>query len=249
VSRMPEPGAPRDYYDAQHWAERTTALLHRERLALGLLADVLTPDVSVLEVGCGNGLFLDRIRKIAPGARLSGVDYSHYQIERPVHPSLRLKQADLAKGIPCDDSSFDVVYAAEIIEHLLDPDLLLSEIRRVLRPGGTLVLTTPNLCAWYNRALFLFGVQPLFVESSTRSSTIGSGFIRRFKLGSTPVGHVRVFNLDAIRDLLASTGFTVTAVKGASFDYFPRALRILDAAVAWYPGLSSNLVVKCRAAS
>lgn len=235
-----------DYYDAQHWGDRTPELLHRERLALALLEDALTPEVRLLDVGCGNGLFLDRIRRRISGAQLSGVDYSQYQIDQPVHPSLRLKQADLAKGIPFADGSFDVVYAAEIVEHLLDPDLLLSEIHRVLRPAGTLVLTTPNLCAWYNRALFLLGVQPLFVESSTRSSLVGSGFLRRFKLGSTPVGHVRIFNLDAIRDLLTNAGFAIAAVRGASFDYFPQPLRLLDKTVALVPGLSSNFVIKCR---
>jgi 2-polyprenyl-3-methyl-5-hydroxy-6-metoxy-1,4-benzoquinol methylase len=238
---------PFDYYDAEHWAERTTSLLHREKLALALLADVLTPGARLLDVGCGNGIFLDRIRRQAAGVELTGVDYSKYQVERPAHPSLRLLQADLGKGIPLGDRSFDVVYAAEIIEHVLDPDFLLGEIRRVLRPGGTLVLSTPNLCAWYNRALFALGVQPLFVESSTRSSAVGSGFLRRFKRGSTPVGHVRIFTLAAIRDLLASAGFSVTAVKGASFDYFPRPLRLLDAAIAVYPRLSSDLVVKGRA--
>ncbi len=243
-----ESHGPLDYYDAEHWAERTPSLLHRERLALALLGDVLTAKVRVLDVGCGNGLFLDRIRRDIADAHLSGVDYSEYQIGRPAHPSLHLKQADLTRGVPFEDRSFDVVYAAEIIEHLVDPDLLLSEIRRVLRPGGTLVLTTPNLCAWYNRVLFVLGVQPLFVESSTRSSTVGSGWLRRFKRGSTPVGHIRIFNLDAIRDLLKNNGFAVTAIKGASFDYFPRPLRLLDAAVAVYPGLSSNLVIKCRAA-
>lgn len=236
---------PADYYDAQHWGERSPALLHREKLALLLLDDVLTPTVRVLEVGCGNGLFLDRLRKRVPHAQLTGIDSSQYQVGRPVHPALHLQRADVAQGIPFADRSFDIVYAAEVIEHLLDPDLLLSEINRVLRPGGTLVLSTPNLCAWYNRFLFLCGVQPLFVESSTRSSIVGSGFLRRFKLGSTPVGHVRIFNIDAIRDLLANNGFLLTSIRGASFDYFPRTLRWLDAMVALYPGLSSNFVIKC----
>src|SRR4051812_48358841 len=100
---------PIDYYDAEHWAERTKELLHRERLALSLLDDVLTPGVRMLDVGCGNGLFLDRIRRRLPAARLMGIDFSQYQVEHPIDPSLRLRQADLTKGIPCEDESFDVV--------------------------------------------------------------------------------------------------------------------------------------------
>ncbi len=63
----------------------------------------------------------------------------------------------MEEGIPYPDDSFDVVSAGEVIEHIYDPDRLLAETRRVLRPGGHVVLTTPNLQAWYNRALFVAG--------------------------------------------------------------------------------------------
>ena len=53
-----------------------------------------------------------------------------------------------------------------MIEHLYNPDHMLEECRRVLKPGGLLIISTPNLQAWYNRILFLFGVQPIFYEVS-----------------------------------------------------------------------------------
>jgi len=61
-----------------------------------------------------------------------------------------------------------IVIMSELIEHLVDPDATLDEALRVLVPGGTLLLSTPNLAAWYNRALLLFGVQPVFTEVSLR---------------------------------------------------------------------------------
>lgn len=236
----------RDYYSADSWAERTQDLLDRERIALKLLSADLRPSASVLDVGCGTGIFLDRLRKLEPGADLHGVDFSHYQVEHSVNPSLKLRQANLAEGIPHDGESFDVVYAAEIIEHLHDPDFFLAEIHRVLKPGGVLVLSTPNLCAWYNRVLFAFGIQPLFVESSTRSTLIGSGPLRRYKKGSTPVGHVRVLNYDAVVDLIQEAGFSIERIEGALFDYLPKPARVLDGLVRVRPQLASNFVVKAK---
>ncbi|NEE21973.1 class I SAM-dependent methyltransferase, partial [Streptomyces sp. SID7499] len=67
-------------------------------------------------------------------------------------------------GLPLADGCADAVLFSEILEHLVDPDQALDELRRVLRPGGHLMLSTPNLAAWYNRALLLAGVQPVFSE-------------------------------------------------------------------------------------
>ena len=78
-------------------------------------------------------------------------------------------------GLPLTDSSVDVVIMSELIEHLVDPDGTLDEAWRVLRPGGTLLLSTPNLAAWYNRVLLRFGIQPLFTEVSFAASTVGPG--------------------------------------------------------------------------
>ncbi len=74
-------------------------------------------------------------------------------------------------GLPLADGCADAVLFSEILEHLVDPDQALDELRRVLRPGGHLMLSTPNLAAWYNRALLLAGVQPVFSEVSLRGST------------------------------------------------------------------------------
>src|SRR6185369_10631714 len=112
--------------------------------------------------------YLDRLAKFLnrPETTYVGIDYSTYLLDRAAHLPYEFKQCDLGVGIPLADESVDIVHAAEVIEHLVNPDLLLTEAARVLRPGGHAVITTPNLHAWYNRVIFLAGIQPVFYETS-----------------------------------------------------------------------------------
>jgi 2-polyprenyl-3-methyl-5-hydroxy-6-metoxy-1,4-benzoquinol methylase len=67
---------------------------------------------------------------------------------------------DLNDGVPFASASFDLVWCSEVLEHLADPRAALAELRRVLRPGGVLLLTTPNSYAWLFRVLALVGLTP-----------------------------------------------------------------------------------------
>jgi SAM-dependent methyltransferase len=241
----------RDYYDARgRGAEETRAyLLHREEVALQLLRSHLQPSTCFLDIGCGDGFFLTQVHQTEPCAHLAGLDMSEHQLTkaRPILPSAQFTSCDLDQAIPVTDGSTDTAYAGELIEHLYNPDFFLKECRRVLRPGGLLVLTTPNLSAWYNRILFLLGTQPLFMETSTELSTVGAGFTRPFRGGSYPVGHIRIFTLQAITDLLELHGFEVHARRSALFEAFTGPLRSLDRAMTTLPTLGSISVVAARA--
>jgi 2-polyprenyl-3-methyl-5-hydroxy-6-metoxy-1,4-benzoquinol methylase len=94
-----------------------------------------------LDVGCGDG----RLTAALDAATLTAADVSTVALERA---GARLAEAILVEldpdaAFPLDDSAFDLVLCAETIEHVRDVQLFLSEIRRVLRPGGELALTTP----------------------------------------------------------------------------------------------------------
>jgi SAM-dependent methyltransferase len=171
------------------------------------------------------------------------VDYSTHQLEIAARLPYEFHQCDLNAGLPPPDASMDLVYAGEVIEHLIDPDRLVEECARVLRADGWLLVTTPNPHAWYNRLLFAAGVQPLFFETSTRSTDVGAGPLRRFKKGSRPVGHLRLFNRTALCDLLEREGFACKVVRGAGFHASPRVLSWVDSQLGRWPTLASNLVV------
>jgi SAM-dependent methyltransferase len=94
-----------------------------------------------LDLGCGDG----RLTAELDASELTAADVSPLALERArAHlPDARLVELKPDAGLPFGDGSFDLVLCAETIEHVRDVQLLLSEIRRVLRPGGTLALTTP----------------------------------------------------------------------------------------------------------
>jgi 2-polyprenyl-3-methyl-5-hydroxy-6-metoxy-1,4-benzoquinol methylase len=98
----------------------------------------------VLDVGCGEGRFAAHLART--GARVVGIDVAEEPLRRgrSRHAELDLRLVPVAGGWPLEDASFDVVWAGEVIEHVADTAGWLSEIRRVLRPQGRLLVSTPN---------------------------------------------------------------------------------------------------------
>jgi SAM-dependent methyltransferase len=94
-----------------------------------------------IDLGCGDG----RLTELVDAAELTAADVSAVALERAGRrlPRARLVELEPDAPLPLDDAAFDLVLCAETIEHVRDVQLFLSEIRRVLRPGGELALTTP----------------------------------------------------------------------------------------------------------
>ena len=97
----------------------------------------------VLDAGCGRSLFTE-IRPDWPFAiTAADVDLDLIASRKAEFPGVRWLVAD-AHPLPFATATFDALFAGELIEHLPDPQPGLAEFRRVLKPGGTLILTTPN---------------------------------------------------------------------------------------------------------
>jgi SAM-dependent methyltransferase len=193
----------------------------------------------ILDLGCGRGELSAQIRDLLPSATIVGVEWSRSGCMYARRRGLPIVQASVdGVNLPLSSQVFDAVIIKEVIEHLVDTDQVLAEARRVLVPGGFLVVTTPNLAAWFNRILLVMGVQPVFSEVSLK------GIYGR--PGSEPVGHLRLFTKRALVELLAAHGFVAVSSRGATFHRTPRGLRWLDRAVSGWPGAAAVLIAQAR---
>jgi 2-polyprenyl-3-methyl-5-hydroxy-6-metoxy-1,4-benzoquinol methylase len=98
----------------------------------------------VLDVGCGEGAFA--VEMAGVGALVVGIDVAETPLRRgrALHPGLDLRLVDPDAPWPLEDANFDLVWAGEVIEHVPDTGGWLTEVRRVLRSDGCLVLSTPD---------------------------------------------------------------------------------------------------------
>lgn len=197
---QPDPSFVLARYDEtyrDYEVERQHDYAHLERLALADLGfDAIASEIaararsegrapSFLDVGCATGRLLSLLQ--AEGWRCAGVEpcTSAAEYGRRTY-GLDIRATTLEQvGFP--GASFDVVHASHVIEHLNDPASFLSEARRILRPGGKLLITTPNRVGFQARLLgarwrsVIYDHLYLFSRQDLRSLIESKGFgIRRF---------------------------------------------------------------------
>jgi ubiquinone/menaquinone biosynthesis C-methylase UbiE len=127
---------------------------HRHAMRYRLVAEAAcehaVPDAVVLDIGCGSALVADQLSD--EPVHYIGIDFGGHHIESAAkrhrdEPSATLRTSFIrgdGEHLPLRDASVDVVVFTEVIEHLVQPELAVWEIARVLRPGGHLVMTTNN---------------------------------------------------------------------------------------------------------
>ncbi len=145
----------------------------------------------VLDVGCLDGTIGELFLKL--GNEVYGIDASEPALEKARARGVKAQRGNVEERFPFDDAMFDAVFAGEIIEHIFDVDSMLSEIRRVVKPGGAFVVTTPNLAAFGRRLLLLLNRNPHIEISFTGGAA----------------GHIRYFIRQTLFEILEKHGFRV----------------------------------------
>ncbi len=196
----------------------------------------------LLEIGVWDGSIVRNYRPAFEG-EIYGTDVS-LDAMKPALPLLKeAKPCDLNRDeLPWPENTFDCVVCCEVIEHIVDTDRLLSELKRVLKPGGVLVLSTPNLASALNRVFVLLGWQPLSTEVSTRRSDYGNPLRKPL----TPAGHVRSYTFRALVEQAKDAGFFVERAAGAPVTrgFATKCAEKLFGALS--ASLASDVMLRCR---
>ncbi len=116
--------------------------IENKRIEKLLEAAELNSECETLEIGCGAGHILERINT----GKLTGIDISEIQIKR-AYKRLNNKAVLIkapGENLPFENKSFDRLICTEVFEHVLDPEKILREMRRVLKDDGIISLSIPN---------------------------------------------------------------------------------------------------------
>lgn len=138
----------------------------------------------LLDVGCGGGRLLNRMKK--RGWEVEGIDFDAHATEKvTARYGIKTHVGDITQ---CDltGNSFDVICMSQTIEHLYDPNSTLRECLRILKPGGFLVMTTPN------------------------AASIGASEFGTFWRGWEAPRHLHLFTVKSLQQLTRQAGFDVT---------------------------------------
>jgi len=114
---------------------------------------------SLLDVGCADGSFLFRYLDYKPEV-FHGIEASPSLKQQAEAKGIQVTAVDLNGPWPYPDNTFEVVHCAQVIEHLHNTRLFIQEMKRVLVPGGTALVTSENLTSFLNLGAMVLGYTP-----------------------------------------------------------------------------------------
>ena len=156
--------------------------------------------IKILDVGCSHGSFARFLKD--QGFDVYGIDISRRAAAKALEFGIKAIQCDVEQRIDFFDNYFDIVIAAEIIEHLYDTDYFLQEITRVAKDNGYLFLSTPNLASLKNRIRLLAGKYPRHSE---------------YRLGPGLSGHIRNYTVSALKLQIKENNWRIIKITSPNF--------------------------------
>jgi len=184
-----------------------------------------------LDIGCSTGEWGEFWLK--DGWDVFGIDIDKMHLNEAESKGVKASYCDLNREkLPFNDNFFDLIFAGEVIEHLIDTDGFLQELHRCLKPGGFILITTPNLVSIENRVRILFGLYPLWVDYRLQGS-----------------GHVRAYTTTVLKKQLQESGFKVRKTTGNWAPFIPQRF-FNDIQLPWlsftgslFPRMAMDIIV------
>jgi SAM-dependent methyltransferase len=187
----------------------------------------------VLDLGCDDGQWTRRMADTVGARELHGVEIVPDRAELAAAAGVKVYQLDLNReltGLP--SSHFDIVHANQVIEHVSSVDLFVSEVHRLLKPGGHAVISTENGSSWHNVGAAALGWQ-IFSLTNVSGRRAGLGNPFAIQRGGTPFTgtwtHKTIFNYRGLIEMFEVHGFDDVHVAGAGYFPLPAVLGRLDA--------------------
>lgn len=197
-------------------------------------------DAKIIDLGCGGGVWHKSIME--KGMReIYGIDV---HLQSAVDANKRgsyVILANLDYPFPLQDESFDVVISNQVIEHLMNVDNFISEIKRILKPDGYCIISTENLSSFDNLIALLLG-QQAFSQHISKYYSVGNVFSPHFSYEATKYDypHRTIFTYFGLLQLLKAYGFKIEKVLVANAFPIPNVLAKLD------PVHSRFITIKAR---
>lgn len=179
-----------------------------------------TENKKILDVGCADGELLSELTK---RHQIFGVDIAPNLLMLARKKGIKTKFADLEKSLPYQNSFFDILVVHHVLEHLVDTDKFLSECNRVLRNGGLLLLTFPNIATVLSLLLIIFDLPPY---ASARYRSL----------------HFRDLTLKTTKLALMNNGFKIIRNFGGPLLPYP-VLNSLSFLACLFPQLGMDLTI------
>lgn len=179
-------------------------------------------DARFLDLGCDDGIFSLKMAGKIGTKNVYGVEIVEERMILSQEKGILTKNFDLNGGFDFENNFFDAIVANQVIEHLSNSDNFISEIYRILKPGGYAVISTENASSWCNIFASIMGWQIFSLTNfSSKKQGIGNPFSlhRGENSNLDSWNHVRIYNIRGLREYFEAFDFKIEKTKGAG--YFP----------------------------
>lgn len=232
----------------------------KERKRAIVLALGQSPRGILLDCGCGDGGWTSTLLKPLQARWAVAMDILAAPLRSLAQSdgAIRPLCAQLNRAFPFQDESVDRVVSDQVIEHLIDLDTFVSEIYRILRPGGVAVISTENLAGAHNIAALLMGLQPPTGPHLSQRAAIGCHPVvsdlqehyEKYPSVEQMPPHTKVIAYKSLAALFQAHGFRVESLWGTGLFPFPPWLaRWLLRLIPWYAAFVTVKAVKPPAPS
>lgn len=188
-----------------------------------------------LDLGCDDGTWTKKIT--SKNINWHGVEVVKSRADLAKNKGINVRVSSLEEKLPYKNNFFNLIHSNQVIEHLVDLDMFLSEIYRVLKPKGILIISTENPASWHNILALLAGWQ-MFSATNVSVKKLGLGNPMALTAGkkfeeiaegrTSSWAHNKLLTPKALAELLVCYSFKILQTIGAGYHPFPAKIGEID---------------------